>query len=395
MKLNAVLPISFNDKRIYKLRSKEGMAGLGFLMCLYEIAFENEGEIAIADLDAVAMQIGMPEKKLRVFLELLAELNIFIRTKTGFLQEDIKKNKLKLEKQRLEWREKKKVKYNQQSTKNFQGEVPMESTLHINSLVSKDLINTEDRTEDLNISSPIVGGEHPSNKTLYSPVNLNRAELFSEADREACGTSQEPQGIRTTAVLASQMEEAEKKLGPNSLLAAYERVRKNASQWPFTGETITEPLSYKETTKTPREPQEAKFNANPIVPLGADATEELRAAESRLMPWTKDCTWQFDNRFVVLGQRPMKDYPNVWLTRDSLADVIRVYQASDIPVSKYREMFLKAQDRAAQGTVNGRSGKQIPFYSWLTGWIRDETLENLVKENRLKNLKQQSAGGRH
>lgn len=93
--------------------------------------------------------------------------------------------------------------------------------------------------------------------------------------------------------------------------------------------------------------------------------------------------WTYDNRYMGAGRRPMKDYPEIWLTPQELADVIKKLEGSDIPVQSYKDLFLKAEAKLKTYSSQGRSNQTVSVYNWLTGFLFDESLERAIKETRL------------
>lgn len=98
--------------------------------------------------------------------------------------------------------------------------------------------------------------------------------------------------------------------------------------------------------------------------------------------------WTNDNRYIAAGRRPMRDYPQIWMTPNELADVIKKLEASDIPLSMYKDLFLKAEARLMTYSTQGRSTTGVSVYNWLTGFLFDELLERTIKETRLAKTKE-------
>lgn len=93
--------------------------------------------------------------------------------------------------------------------------------------------------------------------------------------------------------------------------------------------------------------------------------------------------WTLDNRFVNAGRRPMKDYPELWLTPFELEDIIKKLKESDIPMTSYKDLFAKAEAKLKTWKQERRSTSGVSVYNWLTGFLFQEVLETTIKETRL------------
>jgi len=110
--------------------------------------------------------------------------------------------------------------------------------------------------------------------------------------------------------------------------------------------------------------------------------ENLRIALEKLETPANQ-QWTLDNRFIMAGRRPMKDYTNIWLTPHELADVIKKLEESDIPMWSYKDLFLKAEARLVTYKQERRPVQTVSVYNWLTGFLFQEVLETTIKETRL------------
>lgn len=88
--------------------------------------------------------------------------------------------------------------------------------------------------------------------------------------------------------------------------------------------------------------------------------------------------WVNSSLHANTGKRPMKDYPELWLTPHELADVIKNYDEAKIPGAKWRTAFYKAQSALKQ--PDGGTKKMANVYNWLIGWIKKEIMDDVRSE---------------
>lgn len=96
-----------------------------------------------------------------------------------------------------------------------------------------------------------------------------------------------------------------------------------------------------------------------------------------------DADWKTDNRYMLAGRRPMRDYPLVWLSEMELAEISKRLDASEIPPDCYKDLFLRAQGLLVTKAANGENTKNVAVYNWLTGFLFNDVLEQTIKTNRL------------
>ena len=109
------------------------------------------------------------------------------------------------------------------------------------------------------------------------------------------------------------------------------------------------------------------------------------ALEKLESPQGKD--WANSSVFMNTGRRPMKDYPEIWLSPPELADIIRDWQASNIPPDKWRKGFKTAQARLKTQAINGKPPQRTNVYNWLMGFGRNDLIEETIKDTRLQRVK--------
>lgn len=114
-----------------------------------------------------------------------------------------------------------------------------------------------------------------------------------------------------------------------------------------------------------------------------DPEQELIAfAESQLSIPTPGAEWMNDPRYVSIGRRPLKKYPNIWLSVQELIHVLKIY--SNL---QNKELWLKQAIQLVDGRLrdriaNGDNISRVSCYTWLIGWAYTEVQKQSLNEAR-------------
>ena len=92
--------------------------------------------------------------------------------------------------------------------------------------------------------------------------------------------------------------------------------------------------------------------------------------------------WQNDARFMGSGRRPMRNYPEIWLTEYDLANVIQSYEKS-LPEPEWKACFLRCEAQL-KGMGEGERRKVHPL-KWLLGFLLTEQIAKATQQQRAKN----------
>lgn len=96
--------------------------------------------------------------------------------------------------------------------------------------------------------------------------------------------------------------------------------------------------------------------------------------------------WTRTNAFIGIGRRPMKKYPEIFISPTELKRVFETYESSGLPKSKWKNAFLLAESRIKTKVANERIlPHSIDVYSWLTNFILTDLLGQVPKEVSTKN----------
>ncbi len=109
-------------------------------------------------------------------------------------------------------------------------------------------------------------------------------------------------------------------------------------------------------------------------------TELERWAEGMLQPADPACP-----AFMATGRRPMKKYPELYLTRGDLLEIRELYERSGLPPAEYPRPFKKAVDGVKKQMQDHRKAAwRVHPKSWLIGWCFQDALKELRLQNDMK-----------
>lgn len=134
-------------------------------------------------------------------------------------------------------------------------------------------------------------------------------------------------------------------------------------------------------------PLKLKKNYSPISKIefpNLDLDEYEKMADSKLYIAGMAEEWETDNRFITAGRRPMIDYPQIWMTRTELAEILRQY--SDVGLlSKMREANQIVNSKLMTMVANGQDPTKVSAANWYIGWVKTDLLNQMVAETKLEN----------
>jgi hypothetical protein len=121
---------------------------------------------------------------------------------------------------------------------------------------------------------------------------------------------------------------------------------------------------------------------------GPDPLEPfLKPALELLTEPTGSERWESNNQFVCAGRRPLKKYPEIFMTGGELAETFKQYSEAGIPESRWRNAF---QMVSAKLKTPRLGGGPVSCFAWLTGWVKTDLMQQITNEARMQ---QQQARG--
>lgn len=113
-------------------------------------------------------------------------------------------------------------------------------------------------------------------------------------------------------------------------------------------------------------------------------SEDERGAEKFLCQPTGSEPWETDPRYVNAGQRPMRKYPLLFLTRQQLIKIVHQFSGDGIPPGEFYRVFQRVNAKLEKKQASRESTAHIDAFSWLIGWAKAETLKELADVSRLE-----------
>lgn len=102
--------------------------------------------------------------------------------------------------------------------------------------------------------------------------------------------------------------------------------------------------------------------------------------------WLKLATPLFDmtvQEEIGTGRRPLKKYPEIYLTTHDLAEVFESLSEL-IPRNRWKDVFMKVRDFARdQNRESGMKFNRVRCKSALTGWAKKAVIGELNEETKL------------
>lgn len=97
--------------------------------------------------------------------------------------------------------------------------------------------------------------------------------------------------------------------------------------------------------------------------------------------------WAQTNSFILLGRRPLKNYPNVWIGFKELYELLKVYNDAEFSSAEVKWCFTKAETEAKNQIRSGKPPDRINCVSWLQGHIFTEAQSihlNYLRTDKVK-----------
>lgn len=130
-----------------------------------------------------------------------------------------------------------------------------------------------------------------------------------------------------------------------------------------------------------------KSQPHPVVQPMAETDpkrlELARLAEDQLVP-ADEPTIQKNNQFISAGRRPMRKYPEIWLTPLEFVEAVEIITAEGVPRDKLKNVFQPVAARIRGYRAEGRDVSRTPAFTHLTTFGLAEALKVLKASKDLK-----------
>lgn len=113
----------------------------------------------------------------------------------------------------------------------------------------------------------------------------------------------------------------------------------------------------------------------------AENKEEVSTAhalEDHFLPFEERATWLQNPQHVGAGRRPLKNYPDMFLTPSELADVFEQLAEAGIPPEQFKLVFKRVAARLSTYKAQGKNLAMISVYNWLIGWAKSDVVRELT-----------------
>lgn len=111
-----------------------------------------------------------------------------------------------------------------------------------------------------------------------------------------------------------------------------------------------------------------------------------RKVNEYLSPATGSEPWESDNRFMLAGRRPLRKFPKIFLSPGEWLYVINEFEQAGIPAARVPSAFVLVEAKLDDCIVAGKNPKFISVFGWLVGWVKQQLIDGLIKEHRLKKI---------
>lgn len=88
--------------------------------------------------------------------------------------------------------------------------------------------------------------------------------------------------------------------------------------------------------------------------------------------------------YASTGRRPMRKYPELWISPIELAEVFKLFHDSGIPPDKFGLAFKPVVARLRTHKANGSRTDNVAAVNWLSSWALDGALTTLKKAKDLE-----------
>jgi hypothetical protein len=94
------------------------------------------------------------------------------------------------------------------------------------------------------------------------------------------------------------------------------------------------------------------------------------------------------------GRRPMKKYPNLWLSPVELREAANLYEQSGIPAKDWHVGFRFVASRVDDKVQRGTPITAVNCYAWVIGFGLDHALDQRAKSLNVKRLESYAKGAK-
>ncbi len=116
--------------------------------------------------------------------------------------------------------------------------------------------------------------------------------------------------------------------------------------------------------------------------------------EDHFLPLEIGASWLRNSQYVGAGRRPLRNYPDMFLTPNELADVFEQLAEAGIPPDQFKLVFRRVAARLTTYKSQGKNLAMISVYNWLIGWAKSDVVKELTASCNLQRSKVYLAGAK-
>lgn len=116
-------------------------------------------------------------------------------------------------------------------------------------------------------------------------------------------------------------------------------------------------------------------------------TEDSKIAESKLETPGLGAPWEKTNLFILAGRRPLKTYPDIFMSMPELAEAISQWRQGGIPEHRYRDVLEIINGKLKTLKAKQQNIESVSAFNWAIGWAKIEVIQSINEETKLSKNK--------
>jgi hypothetical protein len=127
-----------------------------------------------------------------------------------------------------------------------------------------------------------------------------------------------------------------------------------------------------------------KKNSPPEYTHLPDAEREKHEQADAMLVAVDDPALAGSSQFINAGRRPMRKFPEIWLTPQELVLVLDEFMSLNIEKRHKSAIFQRVAARIRTKVGSGLSADRVPAFNWLTGFELTNALQGIKAENDMR-----------
>ena len=123
-------------------------------------------------------------------------------------------------------------------------------------------------------------------------------------------------------------------------------------------------------------------------------TDTTHALDEHFLSVSKDADWLTNPQYAKAGRRPLRKYPDLFLTPEDLAEVFTQLSDAGIPPAQFKLVFMRVSARLTTQKSLGKPTGAVSAFIWLTSWAKEEVVKELTASCNLERSRAYLEGAR-